>query len=484
MMSLQVDVYCEDMKIYCEPVAEASMLFWRVTAAAILLAAICCGSVSAFAAGALAIDSFRGSKFGYAIDRPNADVAKSDALTQCGPGCTVVVTFENTCAAFAADQSKDSGSNGWGYGATKEQSQATALRYCAQYGGISCQVRVWACESVRAQDARAKATREIGLGRAEGGTGSQPLAMPDSSAIARAQISPTPPPSQGQVPPAAAMIQPPPTRPPAAIANAIAPSTVAPTPAPQIPPALAAPIDGSRRVALVVGNDAYENLERLQKAVNDARAVSDALGRLGFQVIRVENAPRRIMNQKISEFTGKVGRGDTAFMFYSGHGVEIRGINYLLATDTPPAHEGDDGLISSEGIAADIIIERLQDRGAKITMLVLDACRENPFKTAGSRGLGGTRGLGQMTAPEGVFVLYSAGVGQTALDRLSDSDPNPNSVFTRTLVQLLARPGMTVQEMAKATQAEVRRLAGTVNHPQMPAYYDQILGQFSLAPAR
>jgi uncharacterized caspase-like protein len=234
----------------------------------------------------------------------------------------------------------------------------------------------------------------------------------------------------------------------------------------------------------VIGNDAYDNLERLQKAVNDARAISDALGRLGFEVIKVENASRRVMSQKISEFTGKVGRGDTAFIYYSGHGIEIRGVNYLLATDTPAAHEGDEGLISDEGIPADIMIERLQDRGARITMLVLDACRENPFKTAGSRGLGGTRGLGQMTAPEGVFVLYSAGVGQTALDRLSDSDPDPNSVFTRTLVRLIGQPGISVQEMAKTAQAEVRRLAGTVNHPQMPAYYDQILGQFSLAPAR
>ena len=81
------------------------------------------------------------------------------------------------------------------------------------------------------------------------------------------------------------------------------------------------------------------------------------------------------MNQKIVEFTGKIGRGDTAFFFYSGHGVEIRGVNYLLAVDTPAANDGQEGLITSEGIPADTIIDQLQERGAKISMLVLDACR-------------------------------------------------------------------------------------------------------------
>ena len=130
------------------------------------------------------------------------------------------------------------------------------------------------------------------------------------------------------------------------------------------------------------------------------------------------------------------------------------------------------------------MIERLQEAGAKISLLVLDACRDNPFKKAGSRGVGGNRGLAPINGPRGVFVLYSAGYGEAALDRLSDSDPNPNSVFTRALVPALAKSGITVQEIAKLTQAEVNRLAATVNHSQMPAYYDQILGQFSLAPVK
>jgi hypothetical protein len=239
-----------------------------------------------------------------------------------------------------------------------------------------------------------------------------------------------------------------------------------------------------RRFALVIGNDSYENLPKLQKAVNDARTLEAALRTLGFDVIRVENANRRTMNQRIFDFTSKIGRGDTAFFFFAGHGVEIKGANYLLPTDTPPAREGQETLVVDESVAADGIVLRLQERGARVSLLVFDACRDNPFAKSGTRGIGGSRGLGLMAAPEGVFLLYSAGYGQTALDRLSDQDPHPNSVFTRAFVRNLGQQGKTIQDMAKATQSEVRRLALTINHQQMPAIYDQIDGVLVLSPSR
>ncbi len=235
-----------------------------------------------------------------------------------------------------------------------------------------------------------------------------------------------------------------------------------------------------RRVALIIGNDKYDSLQPLQKAVNDARAVAERLGKLGFDVILVENANRRTMSEKLTVLTGKIGRGDTAFVFYAGHGVAIKDGNYLLPTDTPQVNEGQESLLTREGIGADTIIDALQERGARVIVMVLDACRENPFKKAGSRGVGSSGGLGEMRAPEGVFVLYSAGFGQTALDRLSDNDANANSVFTRTLVPLLDRPGLSLQELAKITQTEVKKLSGSVNHVQMPAYYDQIDGALAL----
>jgi tetratricopeptide (TPR) repeat protein len=235
-----------------------------------------------------------------------------------------------------------------------------------------------------------------------------------------------------------------------------------------------------RRVALVIGNDKYENVPQLKRAVNDARAVADHLGKLGFEVITVENGNRRTMSEKLTELAGKLGRGDTAFFFFAGHGIAVKDGNYLLPTDTPDINEDQEAMVTREAIGADSIVEALQERGTRVIVMVLDACRDNPFKKAGTRGVGGKSGLGEMRAPEGVFVLYSAGFGQTALDRLSDKDGSANSVFTRTFVSLLDRPGITLQEIAKITQSEVKKLSASVNHTQMPAYYDQIDGALAL----
>jgi len=430
---------------------EGPMRFKLVVSFVFLLAPILGGPTDAQAFGALAVDANRGVRYGYSYNYSNVADAKARANKECGGDCTVVITFQNTCAAYAANQNRDNGAMGWGYATTKETAEKLALSYCRRYGGTSCQVRVSACENFVANDARAQLKHEDDPPEDE-------------------QVASIPPPARPTTPPPAASV---PYQPPAA---------VVPTPS---APIAVAPADGAHRVALVIGNDTYQNLDHLQKAVNDARTIAASLTMLGFEVIRVEDAPRRTMNQKIVEFANKTARGDVAFFCYSGHGGEIRGINYLLATDTPAVGEGEEGMITSEGIPTDTIVDRLQERGAKVSMLVLDACRENPFKKPGTRGVGATRGLAQMaTTPEGVFVLYSAGVGQTALDRISDTDTNPNSVFTRTFAHVLATPGMSVQEMAKTTQAEVRKLAATVNHPQMPAYYDQILGQFTFSQAR
>jgi hypothetical protein len=417
------------------------------------------GAQSAHAIGALAIDHNQGPNYGFSYDHPNEQSARAAAVKACGANCKSIVVFRNTCSAFAADQIKGSTVYGWAYAPTSQAAQQSAMRFCQQYGGKKCLVRVWACESTR---------NAQGIARYEASAEASGTAVTSRQSAPPPQVAPPPPP---QVAPA-----PPPPAPP--------PQSAAVVPVAPPPPVVPQSAEATNRVALVIGNDRYDNLDPLQKAVNDARAVGNVLTRMGFQVIRVENAQRRLMNQKLVEFTGKVGRGDTALFFFAGHGVEIRGTNYLLPTDTPQVREGEEGIVTSEGIPADNIVERLQERGAKITMMVLDACRENPFRKAGTRGIGATRGLAQMIAPEGVFVLYSAGLGQTALDRLSNSDPNPNSVFTRTFVQAIAKPGLSVQDVAKATQLEVRRLAGTVNHPQMPAYYDQILGEFTLLPSR
>jgi hypothetical protein len=443
-----------------------------------LLSAALAGSSPASAFGALAIDTPQGPSYGFAIDQGSEAAARATAIANCGTKCRSVVVFRGTCAAYAADQANGSTIYGWGYAPTQQRASSLALGYCRKEGGTRCQLRVWACESSRSAQGYARAE----TGPTAGGTAQNNPPPPPPAPPAVQPSRPDLEAARRQVEEAfARMGRRPETPPPTAPAVAPPPAVVLPPPPPPLPQVA----DGSvRRLALVIGNDRYENLEPLQKAVNDARAIDETLTKIGFTVMRVENAARRMMNQKLVEFTGRVGRGDTAFFFYSGHGVEIRGENYLLPVDMPRVGENQEGIVTGEGIPADNIIEQLQNRGAKVTMMVLDACRENPFAKQGTRGIGATRGLAQITAPEGVFVLYSAGVGQTALDRLSNSDRDPNSIFTRMFIQALKTPGLSVQEMAKRTQFGVRELASTVNHPQMPAYYDQILGQFTLLPAR
>ncbi len=240
--------------------------------------------------------------------------------------------------------------------------------------------------------------------------------------------------------------------------------------------------EAAKRVALVVGIDAYDNLPSLQKAVNDEKAVAATLSGLGYDVITGENLTRREMNEKLAELDAKIDPGDTVFFFFAGHGVALGAENYLLPRDLPKPKDGEENLVRDEAHAVDAIVRRVQGRGAAVSFFVLDACRDNPLAAAGARSIGGTRGLTRVDTPKGVFVLFSAGLGQTALDRLGDDDADPNSVFTRSLVPLLKAPGMTHVSLAKRVQREVDELAATVHHAQQPAYYDQIIGEIELSP--
>jgi len=239
---------------------------------------------------------------------------------------------------------------------------------------------------------------------------------------------------------------------------------------------LIAPAHASKRVALVIGNNDYKNVPKLQKAVNDARTMGDTLKQLGFSVMVAENQNRQQFSQTLLAFDTAVEAGDTAFFFYAGHGFEIAGQNFLLPTDVPAATEGQEELVRDASILADRIIERLQNKKARTSILVFDACRNNPFERSGTRAVAGGGGLAPMTQlPEGVFSVFSAGPRQTALDRLSNNDTNPNSVFTRTFSRELLQPGENMVQVAQRTRRTVSELAETVNHKQIPVYFDQMV---------
>lgn len=154
----------------------------------------------------------------------------------------------------------------------------------------------------------------------------------------------------------------------------------------------------ARNVALVIGNDRYSNVPSLHTAVADANAIGDALERLGFVVRRVTDAGQRVMSGALAAFDADLQPGDQAFVFYAGHGVEISGINYLLPTDVPQAQIQRAELVRDASFAVPQIIESIRQRGPRVAILVLDACRDNPFATAGTRAAAQLGGLARVDA--------------------------------------------------------------------------------------
>jgi len=233
----------------------------------------------------------------------------------------------------------------------------------------------------------------------------------------------------------------------------------------------------AKRMAFVIGIDNYENISVLQKARNDAEAISVALQASGFDVTMQLDPGRRDLIIGLTEFSGRLSPGDEVVFFFAGHGVEVSNRNYLLPADVPSVQPGREMLLTSESIATDKVLDLFQQSGARLSFLILDACRDNPFPKQGLRSTGGSKGLAAIDKellPVGTFILYSAGVGQTALDRLGNADSDPNSVFTRSLLPLMYEPGLSVGEITRRVRSNVRKLARSVGHEQFPSYYDQI----------
>ena len=238
-----------------------------------------------------------------------------------------------------------------------------------------------------------------------------------------------------------------------------------------------------RRMALVIGNNDYESISKLEKALNDADAIAEHLTGIGFTVTLAKDIGRRAMSRAVLEFEKNLKAGDVALFYYAGHGFSVSGQDYLLPVDIPPAGPGDESMFRDEAFLTNDLADRFLRAGAATAILILDACRNNPFEKAGTRAIGGEGGLANQPLGEGIFVLYSAGQYQSALDSLGPGDQNDNSVFTRNFLKQLDTPNASIIDIAKATQVSVRDMAASIGHTQLPSYYDQILGNVVLNPS-
>jgi hypothetical protein len=229
----------------------------------------------------------------------------------------------------------------------------------------------------------------------------------------------------------------------------------------------------AKRVALVIGNDSYQNAQVLSNARSDAKAMAKALESSGFSVTLKQDLTLKAMKEALRAFKAEVAGGDDALFYFSGHGVQFEGSNYLIPVDVVAQSEEQ---VADDSVGLQRVLDDLRDQKARFTLAIIDACRENPFKGAG-RGLS-RRGLAPVTAATGQMVLYSAGAGQEALDRLGPHDADPNGVFTRVFIREIKKPGVPADQILKNVRDQVVQMAKSINHEQVPALYDQSIGEF------
>src|SRR5919199_811577 len=217
------------------------------------------------------------------------------------------------------------------------------------------------------------------------------------------------------------------------------------------------------RWALVIGNDAYQHVNRLKAAVNDAAAMAASLRQLRFKVLERSNLDRAGMYRAVRELAERAP-GSVVIVYYAGHGVQIRGRSFLLPVDIDPWNEGE---VEDSAVLLDDVLNLLAGAKANLTIVFVDACRNNPLPAVVrgiERGLAEPRGL-----PRGQMVVYAAGTGEEALDRLGPDDKSPNGLFVRELLPELQRPGVALHDAVDAAASRVAQEAAAVGHEQHPA---------------
>ena len=240
---------------------------------------------------------------------------------------------------------------------------------------------------------------------------------------------------------------------------------------------IAVPAAASSRVALVIGNAAYDHVQNLDNPLNDAEDIGAALGRIGFAVTRIDDADYADMRRGLRAFRREASTAKVAVVYYAGHGIEVNKHNFLVPVDARLETDGD---VEYEAVPLDLVMSSVEG-ASEFRLVVLDACRDNPFLKEMAREQGSTRSIGRGLARAepargGTLLVYSAEEGTVAMD-----GKGPNSPFAIALLRYLEEPGLEVDRMFRLVREDVLELTGV----QVPFWYGSLpsKGAYLAGPA-
>ena len=226
----------------------------------------------------------------------------------------------------------------------------------------------------------------------------------------------------------------------------------------------ATPAVAARRVALVIGNGAYTNAPALKNPPNDARDMAANLKTLGFDVSSGVNVSQREMKRLIREFGQKLKAGGNGLFYYAGHGVQARGHNYIIPVDADIQSEAD---VEDSGVDVGLVLNYMDDAQNGLNIVILDACRNNPFSRSFRSA---SEGLAQVDAPTGTLIAYATAPGRVAAD-----GAGANGLYTSELLKAMRLPGLTATDMFMQVRAEVMKRTG---NKQVPWEASSLVGAF------
>ncbi|MDN3279514.1 caspase family protein [Frankia sp. RB7] len=231
-----------------------------------------------------------------------------------------------------------------------------------------------------------------------------------------------------------------------------------------------------KRIALVIGNAAYENASLLKNPTNDAREIANALSRIGFSgvsndpitgltntnatLVPLFNLDYKNLRRALALFSRATEATDQAVIYYAGHGIEVGGRNYLIPIDAKLEHAKD---VWSETVALDDVLSGVEE-GTGLRLVILDACRDNPFRSRMVSTRSVSRGLAFVEPPSNdILVAYSSKHGKVAMDATLDN--SPNSPYASALLNYIERPGLEIAELFREVQDYVKEITGKRQEP-------------------